>query len=436
MNREELEKTILEQSDKVVINNISINRYAARLYTNEYPNPQAAGDGEEGEPLINRRIITFDRLKENLNNRILNRNEEEKRNSYGADFSLLPMNCRMTYKISDTHSLYVLETAPEIRSIKVTADQHNSISYLKSTGEWDEFGYTGMEENDGEYSKAPWIFNLAFPYCVYFVVVRPEKESKFSAFSVFFRNMPMRGLGDMLYKAPLYNIPNGQFACLGMGTPTDKDSLIMLEKLLQHFWASEYNGDYIDNVLKYKNIPIANNYFKWQYISQTNPMEIFNIDWVPHKTIKAYIESLKEEFAGRGRRDRDPRLFYSLDDFSHIFTDEHYEPIRKGRESTEDKSSNQFLIEGVSNYLKMGMHYLYCEDSFKIKNKRYFVISFMSDDQYTYEITHLKVFDENQKERVIRLTSKIIKLICESLEKDNFVFSTTVDGVEIKAERY
>lgn len=429
MNREELEKTILEQADKVMINNISINRYVARLYASEYKYSSAAGNGEEGEPLINRRIITFDRLKENLNNRILNtQNDVEKKRS-GVDFSLLPMNCRMEYKLSDTYTVYVLETPPEIRTIKVTADQHGSISQLKSSGEWDEFGYTGMDEPEKEYSKAPWVFNLAFPYCVYFIVMRPGNESKFSAFSIFFRNMPMRGLGDVLYKAPLYNIPNGQWACLGMGTPTDKDSLIMLEKLMQHFWSSEYNNDYLDNVNKYKHTPIANNYFKWQYISKTNPMEIFNIDWIPHKTVKAYMETLREEFGRRDRRDRDPRLFYSLDDFTQIFREEHIEPIRKERKDPEEPN---FLVDGVSNYLKMGMHYLYCEDSFKIRNKRYFVISFMSDDQYTYEITHLKVFDENQKEKTIRLTSKIIDLICESLEKDNFVFSTTIDGVEVK----
>ena len=423
MDNTELNKTIIEQESKVLVNQISINRYAARLYSNEFPNHSSVANGEEGEPIINRKLITFERLKENLNERILKSESPQK----GPEFSLMPMNCRLVTPLSHEYTLYVIETAPEIRTITTSVDQNNFISILKSTGEWDEYGYTGMEKPKGEYHASPWSFNLAFPYCVYLIGLSSGgREGKNCLFQIFFRNMPLRGLGDMLYKAPLYNIPDSQNACLGHRTTTERDPLLHIEQLLQHFWGTEYNNDYIDNVQLYQRVPIANNYFIWQHISKTNPMEIFRVDWIPFMTLKKQIEKFKHDYR-EGRR-KNAKLFYTIEDFTSIFSSETIVQQKKINEDEEPRT----LIEGVSNYISLGYHTLYIEDSFKIKNKRFFIVSFMSDDEYSYEVSHLKVFDANQNIKIIKLTNKIKSLIIKSIEKDNFILSTSVDGITIK----
>jgi hypothetical protein len=252
-------------------------------------------------------------------------------------------------------------------------------------------------------------------------------------FYVFFRNLPLRGLGDMLYKAPLYNIRYTQRACLGLGIPSvPRDHVLTIEKIISHFWNSEYNRDYIDNVNEYQKIPIANNYFTWQYYSKKNPMEIFRVEWIPFKTLKELTEDCiarKEQ-----EEERNPHLFRGVGDIIDLFNESSItDEVEDDEEDDEnDEELDESIVYGAANYYSINGFHIYIEDSFKIKGRRYFISSFVSQNKYTYEVTHLEVLNDKGKKLLFKLNSKIKKLIRDSMEEEYDVLEANLDGLTIK----
>jgi len=285
-----------------------------------------------------------------------------------------------------------------------------------------------MELKGKQYYDAPWKFVIAFPYCVYIILVNKFHKAV-SQFMVFFRNIPLRGLGDMLYKAPLYNIRGNQHACLGSTLGVNiRDPVLSIEKAISHFWNTSYNEDFLSNISAYQQTEIVNNYFTWQYYSKVNPMVIFEIPWIPYKSLKEVINDMEKNI------DKNQSKSIKMEDITKLFSDvsQDLSDVERGPQNVD----RQKLFYGVANYIDIDGDGtpIYCEDSFTLKKKQYSIITFVSNCEETFKVTHLQVLNYKGENQLIKLTSGVRNKIKESIQKEKVILTQNIDGIDIKAD--
>lgn len=209
----------------------------------------------------------------------------------GKEEILTPPNCRYIKSYPNNTTIAVIEEPPAMRSIRVRMDMTRDAEALKAKNQWKEFGY----EKFFTENKKPYTFMLAVPYVIH---ILKFNGTRFNRGRVFFRPKPLLGMQDVLYRPPLLNVNNSMAVCYGESVSRGPGTSITAEAdhVVRVFWSATFNPDYIDNYYAYSNVGGVCDYFTWQYYSQTDPMFIYNVDWIPTKSnISQYIEKMHRQ---------------------------------------------------------------------------------------------------------------------------------------------
>ena len=316
---------------------------------------------------------------------------------------IIPPNCRLIKRYAN-YDLVVIEEQPAMRSIRVSMELTSDADRLKTKKEWIKFGY---EKFFAENSN-PYTFLLAMPYVIHVILF--DKSYAISRGSVFFRPHPLLGMSDKLYVAPLLNTTSGGSICYGSNvqkgprTSLTRDS----DHVVRAFWGSTFNTDYTENYLKYQHTAGVCDYFTWQYYSQTNPMFIYDVDWIPyHRTFSEIINNMESR-----SKLSDMRLGYQT--LSDLFS----RPSRTGKLVTHGKSKiKRPLLYDICNEW-------YPEPSFRVnvgdaikysKDRVAFIDSFMG---ISGGIAPTMVrLDVNGKRITMNLTQKVSNFICQKIKE-------------------
>lgn len=250
-------------SEEIRIN----DSYASKIMA-EYPT--TADKGAKSKPVIRHRNL----LTTTYVNKVL-----QKISPFDAANEMIPQNCRMV-KTYQKGMLFVIEEPPAMRSIRVDMDMYREAEALKATGKWQEFGY---ENFFNEQPKRPYTFMIATPYVIHILFL--GNNYNLQRGRVGFRTKPLLGPGDQIFRPPLLNVSGNLGICYGSEVHRGPRTSMAREvdHVVKTFWGSTFNPDYIDNYNRYENEAGVCDYFTWQYYSHTNPMFIYNVNWIPYE---------------------------------------------------------------------------------------------------------------------------------------------------------
>lgn len=323
---------------------------------------------------------------------------------------ILPSNCRYATTVSN-YKLYIIEEPPQMRTMFLNYDMSMIVAELKASGDLKKFGYEKwFQEN-----KKPYKFYLAFPYIIYMIVL--NQDNSFKEMKIFSRVTPINHLGDYTCKLPLMNINSNQQVCMGTVPPSSGSITDTIGNIIRAFWKNTFNSDFIYNVQAYSNIPFVCNYLTWQYHSQHDPMFIYNVEWIPYKTITHEIIKFKNKHSTGESDDRLSTLVHKV---FYKTTPTH----------KKDKNSDAFIYDNVADSINIDRMPIFVNDSFILKKKRYFVKSFMST-RTNSRITHIKLQDDNKGIKIYKLTTDFKKLLRESIMRERFIQLTTLPSGEV-----
>ena len=338
---------------------------------------------------------------------------------------LLPPNCRFVKHYREG-SIIVIEEPPAMRTIRVGMDMTRDSERLKSKELWEKFGYTDewFQEN-----KQPYVFNLAIPYAVHVFIITSGLQ--FNRGRFFFRPRPLLGNGDTLFKAPFLNISSNQSVCYGDTAYKGPGTSIAREvdHVLRVFWSAPFNTDYIDNYTCYENIPGLCDYFTWQYYSQTNPMFIYDADWIPHH--KNLGETIEHMAHNNKFTDHASFHFQTLEDlFSRPVTSP--KTVKVGRTMKTERHLIFDMCNGhilADNGLNLNM---YVGDPIMYPNDRVaYIDSFVGVQGITTpQYIRMQIGD---KFPMIKLTKKTQQFLIDKIKEIRYEAFIEVKGVKYQA---
>jgi len=242
------------------VQEIRINDGYASLIMADYPNTKRG----DSTPKSRRKTITVDTYVQKL---LLN--------NLNQSAAMLPPNCRYMESFQNG-VIALIEEPPAFRTIAVDMSQAKVLDRLQASGKLEEYGYDYNEELNRE---RPYMFSLAIPFTVFILTFSPSMEV--TSGQVYFRNKQISGFGDYLLKAPLSNISDNSYICFGDKIYTKNKSIYSGVQTAQEiYWSTIFNTDYLYNVHAYAGTAGLCDYFTWQYMSATNPMFIYNADWL------------------------------------------------------------------------------------------------------------------------------------------------------------
>jgi len=217
--------------------------------------------------------------------------------SDGITGTIFPPNCRY---IEETEKGYlvIVEEPPAYRTIKTTMSMKKELVKLKKGGKLDMYGYTNWESEN----STPYSFTLAFPYVIFILYI--TKYNEVYDGQVYLRTQQMSGMSDYLLKIPMTNISDSGHICFGSTISQKAQSFTAaIQHAIMVWWSAEFNVDYTYNYNSYENTPVVGSYLEWQYMSQANPMFIYNADWIRHDfTIGQRLQITKEHLGVRGKQ--------------------------------------------------------------------------------------------------------------------------------------
>jgi len=356
---------------------------------------------------------TLERKKQLPINMFFDKIKEKKEISY-----ILPANCRYSININhNSYKLFVIEEPPQMRTMFLNYDMSMTVAELKATGDLKKFGY----ENWFKENQKPYKFYLAFPYLIYIILV--DQFNNFKELKVFSRVTPLNSFGDYLCIIPLMNINKNQRVCTGTITSSYSNKTVSsaINGVIKTFWGNVFNKDYIYNVQSYNDIPFVCDYLTWQYYSKVDPMFIYNVEWIPYDTIGNVINKVENS---NTRFDKcEDNGFQKL--VEKIF----YEPTLTTK---IDEKTKTRIYDNMADSINIERIPIFVNDSFMIKNKKYFVRSFMSPGGAS-RLTHIKLEDSNKKIIIYKLTKLFENYLRESIMKERFIQSITLkDGSVVK----
>ena len=203
---------------------------------------------------------------------------------------MFPPNCRYAERFNEG-TIIVIEEPPAIRTISVDISMGGYIATLEQQGKLEEYGY----ENFLRENKRPFMFSLAFPFMVFTFAINNNYELTEGRVSC--KTKQLSGLSDMTFKVPLNNITGNDYVCWPEGFYTKKPSIYSAALWgIRSFWTSIFNSDYAYNVNEYKEKKCSGltSYLEWQYMTQINPLFIYNAKWIRNGRLKETIDSLIE----------------------------------------------------------------------------------------------------------------------------------------------
>jgi hypothetical protein len=388
-------------------NEIRINQKYTHLYSSEY-NKSMKG---ESTPKINKKILlTPDYLR-------------RMSLGFGSETpAVIPPNCRYMEKVNRGH-IIIIEEPPAFRTININMGFHSEVDRLKMDGKLEEYGY---EKNFAE-KEGPRQFTLAFPYVIFLLYLTNYNE--LSGGQTFLRVARLAGLADYLLKIPLLNIAANQYICFGGKAEGRTQSLnAAVEKIISSFWASEFNTDYTYNYNAYSKIAGVHSYMEWQALSQSNPMFIYNVDWINiPMNIGQAIESLKQKYSITKQND------VQYQTLSNMFN----QPLSTGKfKKPTPRSRKKFTLfyDIASGMYLDSAFYVHVGDPFYIKKGKSLChinsfISFMDSG----DIKYIRVERDDGKLITFKVTKMFKKYLFDETKKLRFEEKGILkNGVEIK----
>lgn len=215
----------------------------------------------------------------------------------GIEGGMLPPNVRFIEETEKGH-IVVVEEPPAYRTIKTIMSMSHEVDKLRRDGKLEMMGY----ENWIRDTPKPYSFTLAFPYVIFMLYI--TKYNEVHDGQVFLRTQQMSGMSDYLLKMPMTNISDSGHICFGEGIRNRAQSLTAaVQQAIMVWWSAVCNTDYTYNYHAYKDTPIVGSYLEWQYMSQANPMFIYNADWIKMDyTIGQRIQDSKRYLSIRGKQ--------------------------------------------------------------------------------------------------------------------------------------
>jgi len=387
----------------MLIKELRINRGFANYYKSSIPeheDPETA----EADPIINKKVLKTSELLRRVNK------------SFGPKHQniILPRNCRYIKKLSNSYTMYIIEQDPELRTIIASFDVSGPLTKLKVQEKLHEFGYENWK-----HGKRKNKFLLAFPFVEYIIIL--NSDNYLNNIMIFLRHLPLQGIGDILYKIPLYNIPGNQRICMGGGNIYQgSDINEAIQHTISRFWSSTFNEDYISNVAAYADNPYVGDLLSWQHYSKVDPMFVYNVNWIPYKrNLNQIVEEEASKFDGA-------KTNYGVANFDQIVN------LFSKSEDTKIEQDRKKIFDNIANYIRLEQDInLFTEDSIIIRNKRFFVLSFLGDIG-TGNVSHIKLINPNGKEIIFKLTVKSRKFLLEKIKEQRHVLVTSVNGQEIR----
>jgi hypothetical protein len=175
--------------------------------------------------------------------------------------TILPFGCRWYDRNRRAEGL-ILEEPPTTRRIR--------------------FAARGAREGDEAPEES---FQLAFPYIIYAIVFQ---DGDFEEMKIFYRPSPLLSRDDELYLSNLYNVQLSlghrahNRACL-RPKPDVRDLPLtrQTEKLINHFWNTEFNRDIEDNCFhhyasKHQEMVSLS---RWEEKSRHDPLFVLRFPW-------------------------------------------------------------------------------------------------------------------------------------------------------------
>lgn len=390
----------------MLIKELRIDREYSKYYQSSMSSWE---DPEESDskPAINKKVLATPDLLKRLNKSFAPRDQNV----------ILPRNCRYVKKISQSYTAYIIEQDPELRTVIANVDVSGALSKLSVQGKLHEFGY----ENH-PHGKRKNKFLLAFPFIEY-IMTFSNNDNALCSLMVFLRHLPLQGMGDLLYKVPLYNIPGSQSVCLGgYGRMRGEHINESIQYAISRFWNTTFNEDYVSNVAEYADDPFVGDLLSWQHYTKVDPMFVYNVEWIPYKSnLNEILDELQDNYGSSSSRVGN----YGVGSFNQIVN------LFSRSEPTSNQGAT--LYDNITNYISLGQDInLFTEDSIIIKNKRFFILSFLGDNS-NGSVTHARLVNPSGKKILFKLTEKAKDFLLKKLQEERHVISTSINGEEIKA---
>jgi hypothetical protein len=380
------------------------NRYATVYQAEPSPDPQ-----KEKSKLISR-INTID------TNTFVNRLKKSISDNAIPMHTVLPQNCRYISDTMDGRVITVIEDPPAIRTVRADVDISRAVSQLRSWGVLDSWGYSGIRGGLKQYT-------FAFPYIVYVLSFGPSNE--YHGGSIFFRPLPLTGLGDQLFVAYLYNIsnPDNGGMCLGDGVRGAQNTLAQaVSGIINLFWNNAYNQDYSHCIARYMEaqLPYLRNWLEWEHYSKEDPMFIYKAKWLPSRFTLGDVIS---NTSGSGQTSRITNIM----DLAYRIMSTHCS------DGIKDESQNDLMSNIANSFMVSSDEIIKVGDDFKMNDKTYRIVDFLAPRFATSKVTHLKAFDEkNDKIEVLKLDSDFKSLILSEMRRQREEAFAVVKGKKYK----
>ena len=172
----------------------------------------------------------------------------------GVTTPVLPQGCRL-YHATGERSVFVIEQAPQVRSVV----------------------WTGMDQNGSNNEK----WKLAFPYVIFVVVFSGDAVSTGEC-RVFYRTSPLGNGDDKLLRPNLCNTYQDGRICTGDVRVAGNTLAQKAESFVSAFWGSRFNTDLYDYNFRpaSEKFPQVATLAQWQTESAANPFFPLAIDWL------------------------------------------------------------------------------------------------------------------------------------------------------------
>ena len=333
-----------------------------------------------------------------------------KKNEDVIQTQMLPSNCRYLEKVKDGY-LVIIEEPPAFRTIFVDINLSWEKDVLREKGKVEEYGYQDLDT-----TKRPHSLNLAFPYVVYFFYIDNLYNTRGG--SIFFRTNQLMGLSDHLFKAPLFNIGNGQSICFGSNFKSNRPLSLSsaIQATLKVFWTTEFNTDYSYNYRDYNQIPFVSTYLEWQYHSHRDPMFIYSVDWIPfERSISEHLGTFREIYS--------PKQSNSKITFTDIFNIA-TKPGDSGTEkvkTTAKKVIKQKIYYDITNSITVNERDLIDVGDYFLsrKGREIYIMSFGGTSDGA-EITKIIVSIDG-KRSTMRIHQKVLDFISTQIKKERYL---------------
>lgn len=382
---------------------IRFNGEYASIFESEYPSSSLSKDSV---PTIKKKTLFIKDYLERLNS--------------AQKSSLMPPNCRYIKEMQKGF-LVVIEEPPAYRTVKFDMNMERMFNDLKKSGKLSLYGYSDTWLRD---TRKPFTFTLAFPYMIFILYITNYFEVHSG--QAFARTQQMRGLSDYLLKVPLANISDGGFVCFGNKIRGRFGSLTAaIQHAIMVFWSAKFNTDYMYNPEEYYNnsAPILSNYLEWQYMSQENPMFIYDAEWIlsEHNILQRlnYTKStlhLIDKKATGFRELKD--LFYTTQKTGK--SAKPYKTAKKEYELFYDIAQGTYLDR--TTYVNIG-------DSFETHDgKTVFIDTFIGFSDGS-DIKYM-VIDINGQKRFMKWTKNCQEFLKKKIKKQRLVEQITLENGE------